>query len=327
MLFAGIDGGATSTRALIINEKGQALVRVKGGRSGNTQSEEGISLLNQALDKSIKSAYDSLETNEPIQSVCLGLTGIVEENEEDKERVANSLDNLINFRHVHIFNDMRIAFEGATTLGSGILVYGGTGSNAFARDKKGNTVNEVGGWGPVIDDAGGAFVIGREALKWAARSYDGRGKKTTLEEAILDKFNSKKFGEVQRQLNLQESLDKRDNIGKLAKLVAREAEKGDKVSLNILEEAGLELGKLAVTAANNLFGLPYDGVDIFYSGGVFEAGYPLFQSFKNYVKENIDKPVFKKPHYSPVEGAALLALKKEYGKVTTEMLTNLTEGE
>lgn len=327
MLFAGIDGGATSTRAIITNEEGQSLSREKSGRSGNTQSEEGIDLLNNALKGSIKNAYETLKTDEPIQRVCLGLTGVIEKNESNVDRVTNSLSKLIDFRHIHVFNDMRVAFEGATTLGDGVLVYGGTGSNSFARDGKGNTVTDVGGWGPIIDDEGGAFVIGKEALKRAARSNDGRGKRTTLEKFILEHFNAKNFGEVQRQLNLEEGLNKRDNIGRLAQLVAREAKNGDKVSINIMKKAGLELGKLVVTVTKKLGVTTNDSVDIFYSGGVFKAGKPLFQPFKVYVKENIERPLFKKPNFSPVKGAVLLTLKKEFGEVTKGMLNNLKHGE
>jgi len=327
MIFLGIDGGATSTQALITNERGEILSRAEGERSGYPQHEEGLLVLKKALRDSAKKAYEKLEKRKPIRGIGIGLTGIVAKEPADVDKVRGVLENFFEYKSAYVHNDMRIAFEGATALGTGVLVYGGTGSNTYARGEEGKIVDNVGGWGPLIDDEGGAYVIGKKCLKSAARSFDGRGEKTSLEKRVLDHFSSNSFSQVQRVLFLEEGLGKRDKIGKLAEIVTEESDAGDPVAQDILMDTGKELGLLAATAAKELGceGPEQNNIDIFFSGGVFQSGPLLLTTFKDYVKEKIGLPTFKKPALPPVQGAILLAMKNEGLELTEAMLNNLKQ--
>lgn len=47
------------------------------------------------------------------------------------------------------------------------------------------------GWSYIIDDEGGGYYIGRQALRAIFRAYDGRGEDAILTSKILNHFSSK----------------------------------------------------------------------------------------------------------------------------------------
>ena len=67
-------------------------------------------------------------------------------------------------RQVRILSDAELAHRAAFAGGPGILIAGGTGSIALARDRRGR-VRRAGGWGPLLGDEGSGFWIGRAALR------------------------------------------------------------------------------------------------------------------------------------------------------------------
>ncbi len=79
--------------------------------------------------------------------------------------------------------DVEIALD-AAFIGPGVLALAGTGSNVAARSSTGQ-LTTVGGWGPLLGDAGSGYGIGRQALRAAFRAID-RGEKPPL----LDRVNA-----------------------------------------------------------------------------------------------------------------------------------------
>jgi N-acetylglucosamine kinase-like BadF-type ATPase len=59
--------------------------------------------------------------------------------------------------------DVELAHRAAFAGGPGVLVIGGTGSIAIARDRRGRA-RRAGGWGQLLGDEGSGFWIGRAAL-------------------------------------------------------------------------------------------------------------------------------------------------------------------
>lgn len=67
-------------------------------------------------------------------------------------------------RRVTALSDAELAHRAALAGRPGVLVIGGTGSIAVARDES-NRLRRAGGWGPLLGDEGSGFWIGRCALQ------------------------------------------------------------------------------------------------------------------------------------------------------------------
>jgi N-acetylglucosamine kinase-like BadF-type ATPase len=116
--------------------------------------------------------------SEPVDTVCLGLTGFPPDPAvaaQLAEHIAKSLPA----REVRLTQDMVTAHAGALPDGYGVVVAAGTGLVCLGVDRDG-TWRKVDGHGYLFGDAGSAFAIGRAGLAAVQRARDGRGPSTTL---------------------------------------------------------------------------------------------------------------------------------------------------
>src|SRR5690242_11528290 len=92
VLFLGIDGGQTSTTALIGDGHGNVLAKGLGGPSNHVKAELGRERLSQAVIAAIASACDQLGASAAkteFAAACMGFTGGI----QDKEGVLRPLIN------------------------------------------------------------------------------------------------------------------------------------------------------------------------------------------------------------------------------------------
>jgi len=83
---------------------------------------------------------------------------------------------------VPTLEDVRSPFRarlGASDEGQWVAVIAGTGSVVCGQQRR------IGGWGPLVGDAGSGFSIGRRALAAACAAEDGSGPCTVLRECLL----------------------------------------------------------------------------------------------------------------------------------------------
>ena len=282
-LFLGVDGGQSSTTALIGDEHGHILGRGAGGPCNHATAAEGRAKLERAVSASVAAA-------------CFGMSG----GPDDKQAILAALlpaDRLI------VTHDAAIALAGATTAGQGIVTIAGTGSIAFARNAAGQTAR-AGGWGYVFGDQGGAFDIVRQALRAALRMEEGWGPPTALRQALLDATASPSAGHV---LHLFYTPDwPRSRVASLASLVDAAAGDGDAVALRILENAAQELAMLAASVRTQLW-QPGEAVEVAYIGGVFSSR-RLLERYRMLVEFEAGNRSIA-PLRGPAEGALLEAIR------------------
>ena len=174
-LYLGVDGGQSSTTALIGDESGRVLGTGRAGPCNHAAAGEGRRKFIAALTDSVHDAALAADLNESLTfaAACLGLSG----GPDDKDALAREL---IRAEHYLITHDAHIALAGATGGGPGIITIAGTGSIAFGRNAAGQ-IARAGGWGYVFGDEGSGFDLVRQSLRRATR----RASRARLQQAFF----------------------------------------------------------------------------------------------------------------------------------------------
>jgi glucosamine kinase len=163
-------------------------------------------------------------------------------------------------------NDMDLAYRANFAPGVGILIYAGTGSIGYHIAKDGSIVRS-GGYGFLIDDAGGGFWIGREALKTALFQLE-RGSSDPLSSALFEHIGSSDWSAV-RSFAYGGG---RQALASLAPLVGDALSHGSPEARELLTQAANALVKLALNMRLKLSDLP-----MVFSGGVFNIN-PMLEA-------------------------------------------------
>ena len=261
-LFLGVDGGATSTKAVIGDETGRILSRATGAPCDRATPGEGEARLEAMARDLVERALDAagLPAGSGFEAACFGMSG----GADDKRAI---LAAVARPGRIEVINDAEAALEGAACGGPGVVVIAGTGSIALARDVAGNTVRS-GGWGHVFGDEGGAFDIVRRALREALAAEEGWGAPTSLRRMLLRESGAESVNEA-----LHRFYDPdwpRDRIASLAPGVDRAAGEGDSAAARVMRDSGEALGTLALQAAQALPSVP-ENPAVYPCGGVFSS--------------------------------------------------------
>ena len=162
---AGIDGGQSSTRAMIGDEWGRILGRGAAGpcdEIGETATSTRLSdALNAALHDACRVAGLAEDTR--FDAIVAGISGY-------EGRVYGAPPHLRASRAL-LTHDALAAHAGALGGAAGVIVIAGTGSVVYGRNDDGAETT-LGGWGYLFDDRGSAFWIAREALAALMRAQD-----------------------------------------------------------------------------------------------------------------------------------------------------------
>lgn len=86
-----------------------------------------------------------------------------------------------------MYNDGVLALTSGTRgVLHGIVIISGTGSIAVGfNKKKGLTQYRASGWGPLLGEEGGGYMMGNDCLIAVARAADGRGPQTALTALVM----------------------------------------------------------------------------------------------------------------------------------------------
>jgi len=126
--FLGVDGGQSSTTAVIGDANGKIAGWASAGPCNHVSAGEACSKFVRVIRECLSQAAmrAGLQNSEPrwqFRSACLGMSG----GPDDK---AALLHQLIDAGHISVTHDAMIALAGATAGEPGIIVIGGTGSIA-----------------------------------------------------------------------------------------------------------------------------------------------------------------------------------------------------
>lgn len=297
----GIDAGQTSTKAILAHPQSSMALYRRGGavdhfnqHGARQRNEHVIAALVRELCLRARVERDG------IAAVAVGWTAVRPGTPEVVMVEKIFADLLPTARHL-VLPDYVVSLTGATAGEAGIVVIAGGGSIAYGLAADGRDA-VVGGLGYLLGDEGSAYDIGRRAVAAAARSSDGRDRRTALEDVIRETFGLNEVRDITRLVYAQGF--SRATLANLAPSVAALAGAGDDIARGIMADAGRELGRAAVAVARKL-GMAEPMVHT--AGGVFSAGEMVLVPFQKTVQTSIPRARISPAHYPPVVGALLLA--------------------
>jgi N-acetylglucosamine kinase-like BadF-type ATPase len=290
-LFLGLDGGQSSTTALVGDETGCVVGVGRGGPCNHAGKAEGREKFLRAVGGCLRQA--GFETAE-FEAACLGFSG----GAADKDALVREL---IKAKRYVITHDAFIALAGATAGEPGVVTIAGTGSIAFGRNGEGKTAR-AGGWGYVFGDEGGGFDIVRQALRAALRQEEGWGQKTALHDALISSAGATDANDLVHRFYTDEY--PRERVAAFSKLVDRVAREGDALAQEILQTAAQQLATLATAVRAQIFD-PKAVCRITYLGGVFRS--EILLSRYRMLMELEETNRVTEPVYGPAAGALIEA--------------------
>ncbi|HEY8560030.1 MAG TPA: BadF/BadG/BcrA/BcrD ATPase family protein [Pyrinomonadaceae bacterium] len=264
-LYLGVDGGGTKTHIAIIGNDRELVCEGVAGASNPLRV--GVETAVTNIIAAINSACDAVNKNRgDIVSATLGLAGV--RRADLKQIIHERVVERLGVKKVQVHTDAEIALRGIGENKAGLVIIAGTGSVCIGQNAKGEKFS-AGGWGPLAGDEGGGAGIALNALHRIAKASDGRGEPTVLSNAAVDYFRAGRIENLSVAIYAPQVDNAR--IAGFARLVGEAAAKGDKVALEILREAGNELGTAACAVIKNL-NLQRAKVPIGLVGSVFKSG-------------------------------------------------------
>ena len=303
-MYLGVDGGQTTTRAVIGDSSGRVLGSGFGGQSNHVKGPEGRRRLIEAVTACVSEASRNAgiaPEDVEFEAACLGFTGGMEGKHE-------ILRSILKCRRLMVTDDLTIALAGAHAAQPGIITIAGTGSVSMGRNARGQ-VARAGGWGYAFGDDGGAWGIVREAMRAALRMDEGWGPPTLLRALLLQATGESDLHRLRRKFYTEDY--PRPRVAAFARLVDEAAQQGDSVATGILERAADHLVTLTQGVRRRIFGSS-GAVNVACIGGVFQSGM-IRARFTRELKADSAVNVVPPLHEPPV-GALLLAIHSRHSK-------------
>jgi N-acetylglucosamine kinase len=291
----GIDGGGTTTRAVVVDAERRVLGR--GEADSSNYFNVGLSAMaahvGQAIDCALRAAGIK---GDAIEGIGVALAGVVSAHEQGV--VAGTLEPLFAGRAWAVDEDAAAAQSGAFGGAAGAILIAGTGANCFGINARGERAR-ADGWGPLLGDRGSGYNIGETALRAVVAAHDGTAPPTALSQPVLAAFEVESVSELVPVVYAPDF--RRDRIAALVPLVLQGAAAGDAVALELLQAAGRALAATAATVLGRL-----GECALAPTGGVIARASPVRSAFEASLRERVPAVVISEPLYDAAIGAALL---------------------
>lgn len=295
-LFMGIDGGGSTLRVAIVDDKLHLAGEYQRNASANPVIV-GKETSQQRLHECIRQAMNNARCEaSAIQAVAIGIAGAAASH--DRDWLHSVLTPVLPQARIVASSDFEIALVGAHGERQGVLLLSGTGSVAFGINESGETA-QVGGWGYILGDEGSGYWLGLQALRHITAVADKREAASSLAAAVMQALGLPDAKALIPWV-YHTGQPRTREIAALAPLVLHAADMNDKAAKRIIEGAVRELLVLVNTINKRL---KLKQPRIAFAGGMLQTLNPLTE--KLCAKLNLS--MLPEALYSPVIGAALLA--------------------
>jgi N-acetylglucosamine kinase-like BadF-type ATPase len=292
-----VDGGNSKTDLALLRDDGAVLALVRGGLSsphhiGLDGCVETLRTLH--ADASATAGIDGA----PADVGALLLAGLDFPAEE--RRLRDALSPLGWARRLTVGNDTFAVLRAGTERGWGVAVVCGAGINCVGVGPDGTQVRFP-ALGPISGDWGGGYDVGLAAVSAAARSEDGRGPRTALEQAVPAHFGLGTPAELAEAIHLG-AVELRRVI-ELAPLVSALAGE-DRVAAQLVDRLAEEVAVMVRVTIDRL-GLAAGEAEVLLGGGMLQrADISLLAR----IQARLPGVELRAASSPPIVGAAMLGL-------------------
>jgi N-acetylglucosamine kinase-like BadF-type ATPase len=256
-VLLAIDGGNSKTDAVLLAPGGAYVARLRGPGSGGGPQHVVSVLLGMLQEAAVAPAA--------ITRCSAALAGL--DFDEDAAAYRAALQVLLPSAEVDVAGDARAVLDAGG--GSGVAIVYGAGFNAAASGPLGTGTHPALGWS--TGEWGGGHDLGREAVRIAHRSADGRGPRSALETQVLEATGQPSHSELARAIR-DERIGAAE-IGALARLLLAAAA-GDAAAVDVADRACAEIVELALLVSRQAFGATTPpGTPALLAGGAFRSAY------------------------------------------------------
>ena len=297
----GIDGGGTTTRAVIIDENNAVIGRGQGDSSNlyNLGLDGALASIATSIGSALSAANVSRDS---VGSWGFGLAGLSGPAEKARWRAALAP---IYAGDLAVDEDVAAAWAGALgpeamSLGGAVLI-AGTGANCFGQNASGER-RRVDGWGPLLGDRGSGYWLGEAGIRAAVASFDAATAPTSLQDALLKHFEVEN---VEALVGVVYAANfRRDRIAAFVPHVVEAARAGDAIAIDLLQQSGRQLGQTALAVLKPL------GLEkLALTGGLLENSAEIRAGLQETLGAEFE---LVQPRFEAVVGAAFLpALEKK----------------
>jgi N-acetylglucosamine kinase-like BadF-type ATPase len=295
-LVLAVDGGNSKTHLALVRDDGAVLALVRGGMSSphHIGLEGCVDLLQGLLDEA-----GFTGTADVAQVLLAGVDFPSEERALHDALAARGWAP-----RVAVGNDTFAVLRAGTERGWGVAVVCGAGINCVGVGPDGRHARFP-ALGAISGDWGGGYDVGLAALGAAARSEDGRGPQTRLEQTVPAYFGKARPSDVAEAIHLGELPQRR--LIELAPVVFDEAPT-DPVASALVDRLADEVVALAEVALRRLELLDQPA-EVLLGGGLFQrADNTLVDSIRIALGAVGPAISVRATAAPPIIGAALLGL-------------------
>jgi N-acetylglucosamine kinase-like BadF-type ATPase len=303
-LVLAIDGGNSKTDLALVQADGAVLALVRGPQSSphHLGLAGSLSVLGDLLTQALDEAGLPNGGGPVAQVGQLLLAGVDSPSEAEEMRAAATSRRLAS--RISVGNDTFAVLRAGTERGWGVGVVCGAGINCVGVAPDGRHARFPAlGWS--TGDWGGGYDVGVAAVSAAARSEDGRGERTTLEQAVPAHFGEATPSALAEALHAGRIGER--GVVELAPVVFAEAGR-DAVAAEIVDRLADEVVTMIRVTLERLE-LSAEPVEVALGGGLMQSGdQALIGAIEAGVKEIAPAATLHVTSSPPVVGAALLGL-------------------
>ena len=256
-LVLAVDGGNAKTDLALVATDGRVHALVRG--PGSSPHEHGV---DGALDR-IEALLLEAGADGPVAHAELLLAGVDFPSEVETVQARALARGWAD--RVEVANDTFAVLRAGTDRGWGVAVVCGAGINCLGIGPDGRQARFP-ALGPITGDWGGGQDVGLAAVVAAARSEDGRGPRTVLEQAVPRHFGLASPLELAEAVHAGAISERR--LVELAPILLAEAS-DDAVAATIVDRLAVEVVTLVRVALERIG--PADDPDIVLGGGLMQA--------------------------------------------------------
>src|SRR5713226_4849838 len=231
----GIEGGGTKTSWVVV-ERAENELRVLD------QGKLPPANFRLATPDQLRAMFNELPKEITRAGIFLAGCG----TEEDRQSLTRLSAEVWPQAKIVVGSDRDSGLAAALGHGDGIVVNAGSGSSVTGR--RGDRLENAGGWGHILGDTGGGYFISIRALRLILREYDLHRGEVQLTAKILHAHSLNNLDELVRWAQTADKME----IATLAPVVFEAAGSGDVRVMEIIEEGALVLCEYTEAVASRL---------------------------------------------------------------------------